>query len=123
MVVASLAGKTLGSAVGVQDRMKRWLARIVVLASLFTARSAFATLSVPGNVVDDGNVAVNATTTVTVAISSDGVDNLDHFDLVGANCPRFTITPASPLPHMITVATPMNIDVQLAPLARGAVSC
>src|SRR5438046_2551060 len=102
---------------------KPWLARVVVLAGLLSARHAYATLTVPGNAVDDGNVIVKQTSTVTAAISSDVADTLDHFDLVGANCGLFTITPASALPHTITAATPMDIDVALRPVIRGSVTC
>src|SRR5262245_33087 len=102
---------------------KRWLVWMVGVAGVLSTRPAFATLSVPGDLVNADNVNVGQNATVTAAISSDAADTLDHFDLVGANCARFAITPAATLPHAITAGTSMNIDVKFTPLVRGTVTC
>ncbi|MCW5805729.1 MAG: choice-of-anchor D domain-containing protein [Deltaproteobacteria bacterium] len=84
-----------------------------------------ASLSVPGDRIDVGNVGVgaNGTTTAVIATNSVTGDVLDHFDASGAACAHFTLTPASSLPRLITIATPLNVVAGFAPTARGQLIC
>ncbi len=105
---------------------KRWLGFVVLVISAWssTASASLSSTPPPGT-VNVGNVDVNSFNTAVGTASSSSVvgDTLDHFTLIGAGCPRFTITPESPLPHTIAVATPMDFAVKFSPLVRGTLSC
>lgn len=103
---------------------KRLLGWIVLLLLVGVGGHAFALSTTPSSPIDIGTTLINTTVSRTIAIDgTNPPEILDRFEMTGAACPRFTLTPAAALPQTLGNGQSLNVDVDFTPTARGAVQC